>query len=422
MSKEMHNTHQNTHHSVIIIGGGLVGGLTALLLAKAGIQATVLDASPLLDVEKVLSQTNPRVLALNKASMHLMEQAGAWQHLQKFQRYQPYSGMQVWHRDGHGEINFGQASITSPMPHDWLGIMVEPSVLNLVLQTELQQKVQDYRTQVKVNRLEKLPQHWQVTLAGGDVLTTDLIIGADGANSFVRDQVGILLDRLDYKQTAISCAIRTEKTHQHVARQIFLDTGPLAFLPMKSLDAEQQGHWQSIVWTLPTDYADEYRELSDQDFAKKVSQASHYMLGEVQEVVSRASFPLAARQAQSYVTDGVALVGDAAHVIHPLAGQGVNLGCLDAAVLVDQLIKDHKRSAWAHIQTLRKYEHQRRLHNSLMMHSMSALGWINTTQLRPLQWVRNEAVHFVANQQNAVDFFNTQASGAPALKDTQYAL
>ena len=404
---------------VVIIGGGLVGGLTALLLAQGGVQATVLDAAPILDEHKTLSVANPRVLALSQATIHLLKTVDVWN---KIARQMPYSGMQVWNKNGYGEINFGHASKQEPHGEQVLGSMVEPSLLNLAIQQQMLAVLNDYRTQVKVARVEEGVGLWYIHLADGTVLKTKLLIGADGANSFVRDQVGILLDRLDYKQTAISCAIRTEKTHQHVARQIFLDTGPLAFLPMKSLDAEQQGHWQSIVWTLPTDYADEYRELSDQDFAKKVSKASQYMLGEVQEVVSRASFPLVALQAQSYVTDGVALVGDAAHVIHPLAGQGVNLGCLDAAVLVDQLIKDHKRGAWAHIQTLRKYEHQRRLHNSLMMHSMSALGWINTTQLRPLQWVRNEAVHFVANQQNAVDFFNTQASGAPALKDTQYAL
>ncbi|TXJ09892.1 MAG: FAD-dependent monooxygenase [Acinetobacter sp.] len=406
-----------TQHQVIIVGGGLVGGLTALLLAKAGIQATVLDASPILQAEQVLSQTNPRVLAINLASMKLMQYAGIWSHLQ---RHEPYSGMQVWHRDGMGEVMFGHASQRMPMQQDWLGSMVEPSILNLAIQTELQAQVKDYRTQVQVTHIERFPHSWQVTLATGEILHTPLVIGADGANSFVRQQAGIGLDVLNYHETAISCAIRTEQPHQHVARQIFLPTGPLAFLPMQSLNQVESGHWQSVVWTLPTDYAEEYQQLDDEVFKQKIAQASHYMLGDVLDVVSRAAFPLLARQAQSYVADGLALVGDAAHVIHPLAGQGVNLGCLDAAVLVDCLAKDLQRGAWANVQTLRKYEHQRRLHNSMMMHSMSALGWVNKWQVQPLQWLRSEGMNVVAKQAKLIEFFSQQASGLQALSQTQY--
>lgn len=403
---------------VVIVGGGLVGGLTALLLAKAGIQATVLDASSILDSAKVESEINPRVLAINQASMKLMQHADIWQHLI---RHQPYSGMQVWNRDGLGDVFFGQSAEQRPMQHQWLGSMVEPSILNLAIQTEMQQQIQDYRTQVKVTRIERYPDHWRIQLANGEILKTQLIIGADGVNSFVRQQAMIELDVLDYAQTAMSCAIRTAQPHQHVARQIFLPTGPLAFLPMHSQQPEQAGYWQSIVWTLPEDYAKEYAALSDAEFCQKITEASHHMLGEVKEVVSRAAFPLKARQAEQYVKDGLALIGDAAHVIHPLAGQGVNLGCLDAGVLVDTLIKAQQRGVWANIQTLRHYEHQRRLHNSMMMHSMSALGWINRWQSKPMQWLRGEGVHSVASQPKIVDFFNQQASGLSALAHTRYA-
>lgn len=406
-----------TQHQVIIIGGGLVGGLTALLLAKSGIQATVLDASPILDTTTVINQTDPRVLAINQASLHLMQYADIWQHVKRFQ---PYSGMQVWNRDGMGEVVFGRSSDHEPLVHDWLGCMVEPSILNLAIQTEIQQTIQDYRTQVKVTRLERFPQAWRVTLSTGEQLETPLVIGADGGNSFVREHAHIGLDVLNYQQTAISCAIRTEKPHQYVARQIFLPTGPLAFLPMKTNDPMQQGYWQSVVWTLPEDYADEYKKLSDEDFIKTLTQASHYMLGNVTQVVSRASFPLIARQAQHYIKEGLALVGDAAHVIHPLAGQGVNLGCLDAAILVDCLIKDHARGVWAHQQTLRQYEHKRRLHNSMMMHSMSALGWINAAQLQPVRWIRSEGMHWVGQQSTAIEFFNQQANGMGVLQQTQF--
>ena len=403
----------------VIVGGGLVGGLTALLLAQGGVQATVLDAAPILDAEKTLSVANPRVLALSQATIHLLKTVGVWE---KLARQQPYTGMQVWNKNGYGEINFGQPSKKTPKVEQALGSMVEPSILNLAIQQKMLQELKDYRTQVKVSRVERGVGVWIVHLADGTQLKTRLLIGADGANSFVREQAFIDIDVLDYKQAGISCAIKTAQPHQHVARQIFLETGPLAYLPMASLKAEEQGHWQSIVWTLPDDYAEEYAVLSDQEFIQLLTRESHHMLGEVLEASPRATFPLKARAAQQYVQDGLALIGDAAHVIHPLAGQGVNIGCLDAAVLCDVLLHDKTRGVWAHEQTLQRYEHLRKGQNDAMMHSMSAIGWMETTQLFPVVWARNLGLKQVEQLPVLKDAFMAQANGLGLLKDTRYAV
>ncbi|WP_436917106.1 FAD-dependent monooxygenase [Acinetobacter schindleri] len=403
----------------VIVGGGLVGGLTALLLAQGGVQATVLDAAPILDAEKTLSVANPRVLALSQATIHLLKTVGVWE---KLARQQPYTGMQVWNKNGYGEINFGQPSKKTPKVEQALGSMVEPSILNLAIQQKMLQELKDYCTQVKVSRVERGVGVWIVHLADGTQLKTRLLIGADGANSFVREQAFIDIDVLDYKQAGISCAIKTAQPHQHVARQIFLETGPLAYLPMASLKAEEQGHWQSIVWTLPDDYAEEYAALSDQEFIQLLTRESHHMLGEVLEASPRATFPLKARAAQQYVQDGLALIGDAAHVIHPLAGQGVNIGCLDAAVLCDVLLHDKTRGVWAHEQTLQRYEHLRKGQNDAMMHSMSAIGWMETTQLFPVVWARNLGLKQVEQMPVLKDAFMTQANGLGLLKDTRYAI
>lgn len=405
---------------VVIIGGGLVGGLTALLLAQSGVQATVLDAAPILDAEKTKNVANPRVLALSQATIHLLKTAGVWDRLA---RQQPYTGMQVWNKNGYGEINFGHAAEQTPSVEQALGSMVEPSLLNLAIQEKMLEQLQDYRTQVKVTAIEQgVGGIWQIHLADGTQLKTRLLIGADGANSFVREQAFIDLDILDYKQAGLSCAIRTAQPHQHVARQIFLETGPLAFLPMASLKPEQQGYWQSIVWTLPDDYAAEYAALNDADFTALLTRESHYMLGEVVEATPRAQFPLKARAAQQYVKAGLALIGDAAHVIHPLAGQGVNIGCLDAAILCDVLLHDLKRGVWAHEQTLQRYEHRRKGQNDAMMHSMSAIGWMETTQLFPVVWARNFGLKQVEQHVAFKDAFMAQANGLQILKDTRYAV
>ena len=402
---------------VIIIGGGLVGGLTALLLADGGVQATVLDAAPILDEASVLQVANPRVLALSQATIHLLQTVNVWS---KIQRQMPYTGMQVWNKNGYGEINFGEESNQYPNVENSLGSMVEPSVLNLAIQQQMLAAVKDYRTQVKVIRIERGVKCWIVKLADGTELKTKLLIGADGANSFVREQAYIDIDVLDYKQAGLTCAIRTAQPHLHVARQIFLPTGPLAYLPMASLDQAQEGHWQSIVWTLPDDYAEEYAKLDEAEFTALLTRESHHMLGEVLEATSRARFPLKARAAQRYVQEGLALVGDAAHVIHPLAGQGVNIGCLDAAILCDVLLHDLKRGVWAHEQTLKRYEHQRKIQNEAMMHGMSAIGWLETTELFPVVWARNFGLKQVEQLPLFKDRFMQQANGLNVLKNTRY--
>ena len=404
---------------VVIIGGGLVGGLTALLLAQGGIQATVLDAAPILDEAKTLAVANPRVLALSQATIHLLKTVHVWD---KLARHMPYSGMQVWNKNGYGEINFGQSSQNMPSAEQTLGSMVEPSVLNLAIQQKMLEQVKDYRTQVKVTRVEQGVGVWHIHLADGSQLKTKLVIGADGANSFVREQAFIDIDVLDYKQAGLTCAIRTAQPHLHVARQIFLETGPLAFLPMASLKPEQEGHWQSIVWTLPDDYAEEYATLDDTNFCALLTRESHHMLGQVLEATPRAQFPLKARAAQQYVKAGLALIGDAAHVIHPLAGQGVNIGCLDAAILCDVLLHDQKRGVWAHEKTLQRYEHRRKGQNDAMMHSMSALGWLETTQLFPVVWARNFGLKQVEQHAILKDAFLSQANGLQVLKQTMYAV
>lgn len=408
----------------VIVGGGLVGGLTALLLAQDGVQATVLDAAPILDEQKNFAQHNSRTLALTQATIQLLKVVDLWQDILQSQRFIPYTGMQAWNVQGYGDILLGQA-LTHPMPHDWLGVMVEPHILNVLIQKKLVAKVQDYRTQSAVQRIEKYTQngrsYWQIQLANGEILKTWLLIGADGANSLVRQQALIGLDVLDYGQSVISCALTTEHHHQHVARQMYNPT-PFALLPMADIQGEKNGYLHSLAWTLPTEQAQHYLQLSPEQFQQQVYQASHAMLGQIQIESPPMAFPIKARSAEHYVEDGLALIGDAAHTIHPLAGQGMNLGCLDAGVLCDVLLTARQRGNWAPIQTLRRYENQRRTHNVMMMHSMSAMGFGEKLQTTPLGFALNWGRKWVSQTDWVKQLLIFQASGRDALRHTRYAI
>ena len=426
---------KNNH--TLIIGGGIVGATLALKLAQDNKPVTLIDARlkrSEADWRQVLGQRDARVYALSLASIELLKEVGAWQKIAASERKADYSQMQVWQLNGMGELLFGDSgnnnvnndSDSSNSAPKMLGSMVEPAVIEYALwQRLLAPDVSQYLTVIAGQKVVDMDwlgstQGYRVTLDNGSVVNARLLVGADGRGSFVRKQAGIELDVLDYNQTAICCAIQTEKPHQATARQAMLPTGTLALLPLADITDEDKAnpqHWQSIVWTLPRNQALALIEEHPRYIADKLAAASHYELGAIHKIESIASFPLAAQQAKSYVADNLVLIGDAAHGVHPLAGQGLNLGMLDVKALSEQLTHDYNRSGgtlWGANQTLRSYERLRRPHNSLMMHSFSALNWLfagSLAQLRPIQQIRNEGMYRVSKIKPLMRLFAKQASG-----------
>ncbi len=415
---------KNNH--TLIIGSGIVGATLALKLAQAKMPVTLIDARPARDEsdwQEVLSARDARVYALSLASINLLKDVGAWHKIALFGRKADYSQMQVWQLNGMGELLFGDSESSKPK---LLGSMVEPAVIEHALWQRLSEEdVIDYLTVIAGHKVVAMDwlgtqQGYRVTLDNDTAIDAQLLIGADGRGSFVRKQAGIELDTLDYNQTAICCAIQTVKPHQATARQAMLPTGTLALLPLADITDEDKAspqHWQSIVWTLPRNQALALIEEDARMIADKLAAASHYELGAISQIESIASFPLTAQQAKSYVADNLVLIGDAAHGVHPLAGQGLNLGMLDVQALSEQLMHDFARSGgtlWGSNQTLRTYERLRRPHNSLMMHSFSALNWLfagDIAQLRPIQQIRSEGMYRVGKMKPLMRLFAKQASG-----------
>ncbi|GAF60461.1 LOW QUALITY PROTEIN: 2-octaprenyl-3-methyl-6-methoxy-1,4-benzoquinol hydroxylase [Psychrobacter sp. JCM 18903] len=419
---------KNNH--TLIIGSGIVGATLALKLAQAKMPVTLIDARPARDDsewQQMLGKRDARVYALSLASINLLKDVGVWQKIAASERKADYSQMQVWQLNGMGELLFGDSVDNHPNSHlpQMLGSMVEPAVIEHALwQCLYEDDVSDYLTIIagqKVTNMDWLgaEQGYRVTLDDHTAIDAMLLVGADGRGSFVRQQAAIGLDTLDYKQTAICCAIYTEKPHQATARQAMLPTGTLALLPLADItDADKANpqHWQSIVWTLPRNQALALIEEDARVIADKLAAASNYELGAITQIESIASFPLTAQQAKSYVADNLVLIGDAAHGVHPLAGQG-NLGMLDVQALSEQLAHDFERSggtSWGSNQTLRSYERLRRPHNSIMMHSFSALNWLfagSLAQSRPIQQLRNNGMYRVGKIKPLMRLFAKQASG-----------
>ena len=361
-----------------IIGGGIVGLTLANALATSGLQVAVIDAQPPGDIRPE-DDYELRVSAISRASQQVFTNLGAWSGMQA-RRISPFQHMHVWDATGAGMIHFDAAELGV----DALGHIIENRVLQAALLEQLQQQDNlHWLCPVSVTEIDYQPLQSRIRLDDGRTLQARLLVGADGASSRVREAAGIELEKAPYHQKGVVCVVKSAKHHQDTAWQRFLPTGPLAFLPLPDGRC-------SIVWSATDEEADRLLALSEADFCRELGEAFEYTLGEVISVGPRAAFPLIRRHAEAYVKPGLALVGDAAHTIHPLAGQGANLGILDAASLAQVLSAAHRcKQDFAAQETLRKFERWRRGDNLLMMYSMSGFKNLFSNEQPALSFVRN---------------------------------
>jgi 2-octaprenylphenol hydroxylase len=332
---------------VCIVGGGCVGLTLALGLAKANISVVVLDAAS--------TQAPPnneyglRVSALSIASQTLLEQLNVWPHIVA-ERACAYTRMDVRDADSFGKITFNNEQLEL----DHLGHIVENDIIRFALIKALEQ--QSSATLMFDTEYQQIHQGESdvfITLKSGEPIIAKLLVAADGANSAIRKQFNMALSFKDYDHHALVATVKTKESHGNTARQVFLPTGPLAFLPLSD------EHTHSIVWSTSPNHCDELLAMDDTAFNKAVMAAIDGQCGLCEVQSKRVAFPLKMRYAQQWVNGNVVLMGDAAHTIHPLAGLGMNLGLKDAAYLIELLSNETKE--FASTRTLRDYERTRKL-------------------------------------------------------------
>jgi len=391
---------------LIIVGAGMVGSTLALALEGSGLDILVLDASPLEAADfDPQGGFEPRVSALSAASQRIFERLGAWPGMSA-RRVSPYTDMHVWDGSGTGQIHFSAETVHAEV----LGHIVENRVVqDALLETMQRRGGQRLLGAARLERLERTPQGWQLTLDDGRQLNAPLLVAADGANSAVRRLAGCETREWDYLHQAIVTSVRCSEPHQRTAWQRFTDDGPLAFLPLER-DGDQ--HWCSIVWSVTELEARRLMALDDAAFRAALGRAFEQRLGEVEEVDPRLCIPLRQRHAKRYVQPGLALIGDAAHTIHPLAGQGVNLGLLDAAVLAQVIEAAMARGERPEdIRVLSRFERRRMPHNLAMMAAMEGFERLFQADPLPLRWLRNTGLKAVQALPEAKALFVRQALG-----------
>ncbi|HEV8018587.1 MAG TPA: FAD-dependent monooxygenase [Steroidobacteraceae bacterium] len=397
---------------VVIVGGGPVGACAGALLARGagagrGLSVALLEprapaAASAAPAASTVAAPDVRVVALSRASEHVLTHAGAWARICG-PRLSPYERMRIWHESvapaSDAVLVFDAADVGEPN----LGYIVE----NRLLQRALLESFVEAGGHIEPAALDSLEiADAQVSVAtAGGTLAARLVVGADGAQSALRAAVGLSAEVSSYRQTAIVATVHTARPHESTAWQRFMRNGTLAFLPLADGTS-------SIVWSADEELAAKLLLLSDAAFAAELDRASDLALGETRLVSERFSFPLQRLAAPRYVSPRVALLGDAAHVVHPLAGQGVNLGLLDAAALAQQVAAAvAAREDPGALGVLRGYERWRKSEVAAMAAAIDAFDRLLAHGTGPVAHLARHGLSWVNRSQELRRFFIRRALG-----------
>lgn len=379
---------------ITIIGSGLVGLSLAVDLIKQGRSVTLVGkASP------ELPHPANRVVALNKASKEFLTALGAWE-LITSDSITPYYQMCVWEKDANGELAFKNTDVNQ----EQLGYIVVNSELEKALWQAIELATSQY-PEAKFNYIasqvigyQELQQRHFLTLEDGTQLLCTFMVAADGGKSYIRNALNIGINRSEYSQTAITCVLELLEPHQNTCYQSFHQNGILAYLPLAN------PHQVSIVWSLNNDIIDQVLAYDSETFVQQVYACFHKGLGVPKLISSPTVFPLAKQYAQEVHGHNYALIGDAAHTIHPLAGQGVNLGFADAWQLADLIRNYYRPTNGIESSKLASWARRRKAKAFLTAETMSLIKNSFCNKQQPLKALRNLALNTI----NKIDFAKKQ--------------
>ncbi|WP_027859606.1 UbiH/UbiF/VisC/COQ6 family ubiquinone biosynthesis hydroxylase [Marinobacterium jannaschii] len=366
-------------YDVLIVGGGMVGSTIACALGGSDLKVGVVEYRypPAFDHDQA---HDLRVSALSVASQNIIDMVGAWEGIIS-RRSCPYMRMKVWEADeARAATEFNADDIQQP----YLGHIVENRVIQLALLERLKAFGNiDLICPATTVEIDYSPGCSLVRLDDGTELVGKLLVAADGGESRVRQAAGIGVHKWDYEQQALVASVKTSYPQQDITWQQFTATGPLAFLPLSGDNA-------SLVWYNTPSEVKRLMALPEEPLMKELHQTFPAALGNIDQLFERGYFPLRRQHAQQYVAEGVALAGDSAHMIHPLAGQGVNIGLLDAAALAEVILKAERAGQdYSSLAVLKQYESERRNSNLLMMQTMDTFYRIFSNEILPLKLIRN---------------------------------
>jgi len=378
-----------SHVDVIILGAGIPGLSLAVALTQQGFKVALVDKEP--PITQLPLALSLRVFAITLANIKAWQQLGVWERVIALSKPGVLEKIAVWDQPTGAHLQFDAGL----MGVDAMGYVVNQEVVLMALYQTLS------LTPLNFHFYHTLPlavavddKKVMMTLSDGNRITSTVIVGADGSRSWLREKMGFVVDHKAYDQIAIVAQITTSQAHQAMARQVFLDDEILAFLPLAD------AHKCSIVWSVASEHGKALLSLSDADFLMHLSQAFDGRLGQLVAVSKRMSFSLSQQTVDAYIKPRAVLVGDAAHTVHPLAGQGLNMGLADVWCLAEVLLATQKkRRDMGARDSLRPYERWRKTHNAMMMQGIESFKQVFAARNRLVQQVRGVGM-------NTLDYLN----------------